>query len=143
MPAPSPTPTPAASLELRLSARPDPVRQGERFQITFYLLNRGSEDAVDVALRDRFPPDLVPGAVESGGGAVTWTAEDGTAVLQVTWPMLPANSSTQVTVEVTVATDVPDGAVIDNLAVVQAGNSEPVTAGISLGMPPFLLPTFR
>ncbi len=142
-PEPSPTPTPATVLELRLSARPEVVRQGERFQLTFYLLNRGPEEAVDVALRDRFPPDLVPGAVEPGGGVVTWEAEEGTAVLQVTWPVLPANSSTQVTVEVTVAEGVPDGAVIDNLAVVQAGNSEPVTAGISLGMPPFLLPTFR
>jgi hypothetical protein len=44
---------------------------------------------------------------------------------------------------VQVASDLADGSVIDNLAVLSADGLSPVTEGISIGMPPLALPDFQ
>jgi hypothetical protein len=82
-------------------------------------------------------------ATAADGGIVT--EESGTAgapVIVVTWPSVPAGGSTAATVKVTVASDLADGTTFANLVSVTAENAESASAGITVGMPPSLLPEF-
>ena len=61
----------------------------------------------------------------------------------IDWPVVPANGQVTATVTVQVATNVADGALIDNLAVVKTSLGSEALAGITLAMPPVALPQFR
>jgi len=64
-------------------------------------------------------------------------------VVVVRWPELQAGAAAAANVQVQVAEGMADGSVIDNLAAVVADDVQPVTAGISIGLPPVTLPDFQ
>ncbi|MCB0121432.1 MAG: hypothetical protein KDE58_04270, partial [Caldilineaceae bacterium] len=66
-----------------------------------------------------------------------------TTAFAITWPTLDAGTAKTARVRVQVADDLPDGSVIDNLAVIIADEVAAITGGISIGMPPTDLPDFR
>jgi hypothetical protein len=68
-------------------------------------------------------------------------AEQEAPLVEITWPGLAAGESATATVRVRVAEDVPNGTTFANLATVTAGD-ESATNGITIGMPPALLPEF-
>ncbi len=146
-PTPTATATPAPTFGLILAQEllPPLVWQGKAATILFTVTNPGGEAALDVVLRDALPPELtVVGVADPGGGEALLDADPhtGAPVLEVSWASLPPGAQVTVQLLVEVGADVPDGAVIDNIAVVSAANAESSTAGLSIGMPPKILPDF-
>ena len=111
----------------------------------FTVTNRFRTVAQNVELRNEVPAQLRFIAAEVPTGATL--AEEETAPDQlafvVTWPTLAPGASSTVTVRLQIDADLPDGAVVDDLAVVSANGVEPYTAGVSIGMPPTALPDFQ
>lgn len=139
------TPLPTFGLILAQELLPPLVWQGKPATILFTVTNPGEEAARDVLLRDALPPALtIVGVADPGGGEVLLGSDPhtGDPVLEVRWASLPPGAQVTVQLLVEVRTDVPDGAVIDNIAVASAANAESSTAGLSIGMPPKILPDF-
>ncbi|RME59905.1 MAG: DUF11 domain-containing protein, partial [Caldilineae bacterium] len=139
---PTATPEPPFALDLRMSAPPLAL-QGEEIVISFIVQNPSQEEAVNVVLRDRLPPELILVSVDAPDGQVSTVQENGATVLRVDWPSLPGGAAHTAAVTVQVAEDAPDGAVLDNLAVVYGENAGADTDGLSIGLPPAILPLFR
>jgi hypothetical protein len=79
-------------------------------------------------------------ATAGTGGEVSQEAE--APNVTVTWASVPAGESVTATVRVRVAEDLPNGTTFANLASVTAENGETAGNGITIGMPPSLLPEF-
>ncbi len=140
--APAPT-DPDVRLLLQIEGSPALVMQGDELVLRFILSNTGSASAVNVQVRDQLPNGL--SLIEStvGDGSVsTETSATGSTVVLLAWPSLAPGAQAVAEVRLRVADDVLDGTIIGNLAVLWADNGAPFTAGISVGMPPALLPTF-
>jgi len=133
------------TLEVVMQQSPQFVAQGQPLEIQFAVTNTTEVDAVNVELRDELPPELNLIMVTIGGEGelVPQTGVAGRYVLDILWPALAAGESVTATLQLEVASDVPDGAVIDNLAVATADNAASSTAGITIGMPPTSLPDFQ
>jgi len=133
------------TLEVVMQQAPQFVAQGQPLEIQFAVTNTTEVDAVNVELRDELPPELNLIMVTIGGEGelVPQTGVAGRYVLDILWPALAAGESVTATLQLEVASDVPDGAVIDNLAVATADNAASSTAGITIGMPPTSLPDFQ
>ncbi len=133
------------TLEVVMQQSPQFVAQGQPLEIQFAVTNTTEVDAVNVELRDELPPELNLIMVTIGGEGelVPQTGVAGRYVLDILWPALAAGESVTATLQLEVASDVPDGAVIDNLAVATADNGTSTTAGITIGMPPTSLPDFQ
>lgn len=145
-----PTPTPKAAgqstaLTFVMSQSPALARQGDTVQFRFVVTNAGATPALNVTVRDELAKSLaLVGGNTDGNSALTQeTAASGNTVIAVTWPELAPGASATSIVTVTIASDLPDGALVDNLAVAYADNAESVTAGVAIGMPPALLPSFQ
>ncbi len=139
------TPVPTFGLILAQELLPPLVWQGKPATILFMVTNPGDVAATDVLLRDALPEELtIVGVADPGGGEVRLGTDPhtGDPVLEVRWASLPPGAQVTVQLLVEVKPDVPNGAVIDNLAVVSATNAESSTAGLSIGMPPKILPDF-
>ena len=145
-PAAVPTPTVTSGLQLQIRQEPLYTWQGQEVVLVYLIVNNGAT-VTDLQLRNELPPQLrFVGVEEWGGGTVTTeneNAEAGPAVFTIQWPELAATGRAEVQVRVRVAQELPDGAVIDNLAVLTAQDVAALTAGISIGMPPRSLPEFR
>lgn len=137
--------TPTQSLELTMVQVPVFVWQGQEFELQFVVTNPGDTAISNVELRNQLPPELTfVGAEVGGDGKLTeQSGDDGQFVFRVLWPALGAGESLTVAVTLQMAEDIPDGTVIDNLAVVSADNAAPYTAGISIGLPPTAPPDFQ
>jgi len=138
-----PTTVPDFGLLLQMESAPALVMQGDEVEVRFVVTNPGDVAAVNVQVRNEVPPALI--LVESsvdGGEATAETNSTGVTILHLTWPSLAAGGQTEAIVRFTVAANTADGAIIDNLAVAWADNAAAHTAGLSIGMPPALLPTF-
>lgn len=153
-PPPTPVPTfdPAATpppvvtgLQLQISQEPLYTWQGQSVVLVYLIIN-GSETAVtNLELRNELPPQFTfIGIDEAGGGVVTTeNLETGPATFTIQWPELAVADRLVVKMRMQVGQDLPDGAVVDNLAVITAQDVAAITAGISIGMPPTTLPEFR
>jgi len=109
----------------------------------FIVTNPGKVAAVNVQVRNELPKSLsLVGNSVTGGTATTEKSAAGATVLLLSWPSLAAGAKAEATVRLVIAPNTPNGYVIDNLAVAWADNAAAFTAGISIGMPPALLPTF-
>lgn len=133
------------TLEVVMQQSPQFVAQGQPLAIQFAVTNTTEVDAVNVELRDELPPELnlITVTIGGEGDLVPQTGVAGRYVLDILWPELAAGESVTATLQLEVASDVPDGAVIDNLAVATADNATSTTAGITIGMPPTSLPDFQ
>jgi len=143
---PAATPTPLVTgLQLLISQEPLYTWQGQTVVLVYQIIN-GSENALTtVELRNELPPQFTfIGIDEAAGGTVTTeNLEIGPATFTIQWPELAAGDRLEVKMRMRVGQDLPDGAVIDNLAVISAQDVAALTAGISIGMPPTTLPEFR
>lgn len=136
---------PSVTLEVAMQQLPQFAAQGQPLAILFTITNTADADAVNVELRDELPAELSFIAVAMGGEG-TLVPQTGVAnryVLDILWPALAAGEAVTATMQLEVAADVPDGTVIDNLAVATADNATSSTAGITIGMPPANLPDFQ
>ena len=128
----------AAGLTVVIAQQPPFAVQGKEVSLVYTVRNNGSTDLADVVLRSELPGPLTLVGATAGGGTVT---QDQAPVVEITWPALAAGESATATVRVRVADDVPNGATFANLASVSAGD-ESASSGITIGMPPSLLPEF-
>ncbi len=132
---------------LLLEMRPNPAFawQGQAVELELVVRNESEETFTNLRLRNDLPPTLIylESAVANGGELVTLgTMEDG-LIYAITWPEIPANGVVTATVTVQIAGDVPNGALVDNLAVVDTAEGAGALAGITFAMPPTRLPRFR
>jgi uncharacterized repeat protein (TIGR01451 family) len=136
--------TPAVSLDLTITQDPEFAAQGQEIELQFVITNPGDAVATNVEVRDELPAELTYVRVEiADGDLIDETAGASPAVFTLSWPELGPGDSATATVTVQIADDLPDGAVVDNLAVVSADNVDPYTAGITIGMPPTMPPDFQ
>ena len=135
----------ADSLVLEMRSLPTAIWQGQTIEIQLVVRNRGNQALTGVQLRYDLPTELaVVKTATSGEGKVNVSgARQGGPVVAVDWPTVPANGQLTATVTVQIATTVADGALIDNLAVVNTSQGIEALAGITLAMPPTALPQFR
>lgn len=165
LPTPPPTPSPTATLDptiptptlspdrlldgvaLQLQLQQDPLYtwQGESVDLVYNVANVGTESALNVELRNELPVELsFVDFVDIGAGtAMTETTATNTVAYAITWPELASGETETIRVRVAVTDTVADGVVLNNLAVITADDSDAVTAGLSIGMPPVALPEFQ
>jgi uncharacterized repeat protein (TIGR01451 family) len=141
----STVPTSTLGLELIISQTPAYVWQGQEFALDFEVINLGNTPATNVEVRNELPTEFtfISADIGSEGLLADELSDQQRFIFSVRWPSLDAGATVHVTVHLQVAENVPDGAVIDNLAVVAADNAMPYTAGISVGMPPISPPDFQ
>jgi uncharacterized repeat protein (TIGR01451 family) len=139
--------TASKGVTLSFQMRPSPafVWQGQLVNLQFVIANRSQTPASNVRLRDDLPAALqYTAAVISHNGQFQQQAKAaGNSIISLAWPQLAAGSEVTATVTLRVASDLPNGSLIDNLAVVAADNAGDVPAGITLAMPPTVLPLFK
>ncbi len=138
------TPT-TSPLLLMMQQTPALIWQGSEFSIDFIITNTSSVAVTNLELRDELPTELkfVAATPGSDGKVVPQSNVAGKHVLDVQWPELAPGAVVTATVQLEMSADLPDGSVIDNLAVAVGENIESNTAGVSLGLPPATLPDFQ
>ena len=128
-------------MTVAIAQQPPFAVQGREIALIYTVSNDGSEDLTDVVLSSELPAPLSLIAATAGSaGEVSQSA--GSPAVTATWATLPAGASVSATVRVRVADDIPNGTTFANLASVTAGNGETASTGITIGMPPSLLPEF-
>jgi hypothetical protein len=142
---PNALPVDTSSLAFTLQQDPLYTWQGEEVTLVYQISNPTITDTVNIELRNELPSQLHFVAIEAtdGGSVITETTELSTTVFAITWPTLAAGTEVTARVRVQIDDALPDGSVIDNLAVIIADNLAAITNGISIGMPPTTLPEFR
>ncbi len=152
---PEPTPIPfedpnafAATTDLLdFQIQQDPLYtwQGQEVTLIYQIANTTISDTVNLELRNELPSQLRFVAIEEtdGGTALTETTELSNTIFSITWPLLAAGDELTARVRLQVTEEIPDGGVIDNLAVIVADDVAAITGGITIGMPPTTLPEFR
>jgi uncharacterized repeat protein (TIGR01451 family) len=128
-------------LSVTVTQEPPFAVQGREIALVYTVRNDGAADLADVVLSSELPGPLTFVAATAGAAGEV-TQEAGTPNVSVTWATLPTGQSANATVRVRVADDVPNGTTFANLATVTTGNDETATSGITIGMPPALLPEF-
>lgn len=141
---PAAAPAGDTTLTVGIEQRPPFAVQGKEIALIFTIANTDETTANNVVLRSELPAVLTLADVTASlaGEISQETGADGAAVVVVTWPAVEAGATATVNARVTVAADAPNGAVYDNLAAVSAENALDSSAGITIGMPPSMLPEF-
>ncbi|MEZ4835235.1 MAG: hypothetical protein R2873_25145 [Caldilineaceae bacterium] len=126
-------------------AAPRGALPGQEVEILFTVTNPSAETANNVRVRNQLPASLIliSTEVDEDGTASLETEEGGATVVLFAWDMLGPNASAEATLTVIVDPSAAAGTVIDNLAVAFADNGAPYTAGVSIGLPPAILPGFN
>jgi len=125
-----------STLLVTVTMEPPFARQGDEVTLIYTVTNPGAVAATNVELRNELPAELHLAAMSAD-------ASNGVTSFVVNWPTLAAGATTTVAITVTIAADLADGFVFDNLAVIAADGIEPYTGGITIGMPPDSLPSFQ
>jgi uncharacterized repeat protein (TIGR01451 family) len=116
---------------------------GEPVEIRYTVTNPSRTVANNVRLRNLLPEQLAFVSADSRTGALLVESEgENRTVFIVQWESLAPGQSVQVILSTRIASELPAGAVIDNLAVAFADNAAGYTAGVSIGLPPAILPFF-
>lgn len=139
--------TPGLNSKLQFQIHPNPpfVWQGQIVNLQFSVTNLGSTTATNVRLRDDLPTTLqyTQAVVGQNGRIQQSNKAQGGSIVRLDWPQLAAGATLTATITLRVTPDLPDGSLIDNLAVVAADNISDIPAGITLAMPPTLMPVFK
>jgi len=119
--------------------------QGQDVSLVYQVANTTITNTTNLELRNEFPSQLRFVAIEDAdnGFVLTETTALSSTIVSITWPEFDAGTEYTARVRVQVIDDLPDGSVIDNLAVIVADGVAAITGGISIGMPPTGLPEFR
>ena len=135
----------ASSLRLEIIQQPTFAWQDQLVELRFVVTNLGDAPLANVEIRDDLPRELsfVDAALPSDGTLEQVISDSGSTIFAIHLPEVAAGERVTTTVTLQIATDVPDAGVINNLAVADAQNADSYTAGISIGMPPIVLPAFR
>lgn len=140
-------PASATLSSLQVEMRPSPAFawQGQSVAIQFVITNRGSAAVTGVRLRDHLPPTLryVKAAASNQGQLQTEASDANGSIVILTWPRLAPGASVMATITVEIAPDTEAGSLIDNLALITADEQDDLSVGITLAMPPTVLPQFR
>lgn len=129
----------SGGLSVAIAQQPPFAVQGREVALVYTVRNDSGADLADVMLSSELPgPLTLVGATASGASV----SQQEPSSVEITWPTLAAGESATATVRVRVAEDVPNGTTFANLATVSAGGSELAANGITIGMPPALLPEF-
>lgn len=134
------------NLELEMNLNPRYVWQDVPFTLEFVVRNVGSTKVTNVVLRDELLEELtfITAVASSGGGVVKEALDNGNTLITASWDELDAGSQHTLSAQLLLPDTLEDGAVIDNLSVVGASEtSGSTTAGISIGLPPSALPSFK
>lgn len=139
------TTSPVAQLALQVQQAPPYVWQEQVITLTYQIENRSEVAATNLEVRNELPAELtfISASPLTAGEFMTETTEVGRTVLVMRWPELQAGATATADIQVQVGLQMINGSVLDNLAVATADDVQPVTAGISIGMPPATLPDFR
>jgi uncharacterized repeat protein (TIGR01451 family) len=137
----------AADQALLLEMRPSPafVWQGQTVQLQFVVRNTSDQPLTNIRLRNDLPPTLTYLSTSTGQQGIvqaTGQAKDG-LIYTINWPEVAAGESLTATVTLQLAGTIPNGALVDNLAVVDTAEGANALAGITFAMPPLRLPRFR
>ncbi|BAM00310.1 MULTISPECIES: SH3 domain-containing protein [Caldilinea] len=118
--------------------------QGEPATLTFNVVNLGDANAVGLEFSFELPAGLrfVSASATDGGEVKEEMGENGASVIVATWPELAVGGSAIVNVNVIAESELPDGAVLDGAAVVQARNAEWTFTSVLVGLPPAEPPDF-
>ena len=135
----------SALLQFQIHPNPPFVWQGQIVNLQFSVTNLGSTTATNVRLRDDLPTTLhYTQAVVGQNGRIQQSSKaQGGSIVRLDWPQLAAGATLTATITLRITPDLPDGSLIDNLAVVAADNVSDIPAGITLAMPPTLMPAFK
>ena len=133
----------ADGLLLEIRQTPAFVWQGKTFEFRFVVTNNTGNVVTQVELRDDLPSEVIFISANASGNGQVAELDTESKILSVLWSQLAPDQEVTVTLSLQVVADLPNGSVINNLAVVGAENAKPTTAGIAIGMPPVLLPEFK
>ncbi len=135
-----------AAAPLGVDFRIDPpfVWQGITATLTITVNNPNAVDVVNAVLSDELPPELVliSATADADGQVEQVSTADERTLLLFRWPTIPAETAATATITVQVATDMTNGAIVDNLLAVRARNAGYSTAAMTIGMPPVVPPSF-
>ncbi len=133
----------ASELQLEIQQSPPYASQGDTVELRFTVTNTGEQEVANVLLRNQLPGELTyVSATADGDGTVSESNRESGLIVRVKWPKLEVGESGSAIVSVTIASDLPAGAVVDDLAAVNADNAPSVTSAVSIGMAPIALPDF-
>jgi uncharacterized repeat protein (TIGR01451 family) len=114
-----------ADLAISKTDYPDPVSAGAVLTYTLTITNHGPSDATGIRLFDDLP-DVPPGGVSFNSIASSpGCTEPASGIVTCSVGSLVADDSTMVTIVVTVASSVTDGATLTNWAVVTENETDP------------------
>lgn len=139
------TTVPVAQLTLQVQQDPPYAWQEQTITLLYEVNNTGTVPATAIELRNELPAELsfVSAPPLTIGALLTETTDLSRTVVVVRWPELDAGATVTASVQVSVSAQMANGMVLDNLAVVVAEGVQPVTGGLSIGMPPTNFPDFR
>ena len=141
------TTVPIAASLLKLQVQQDPpyAWQGGTITLIYQLNNAGPAVATNVEVRNELPAEFgfLSADPVNASAFLTETVPVSRTVVVFRWPELQVGAAVSASVQVSVSSQLINGTVLENLAVAGADNVQPVTAGISIGMPPVNLPDFR
>ena len=133
------------NVKLELQVKQDPLiaRQGQFIDLVFTVSNPTQQTARNVQLRNELPASLtfVDYAASVDGTLVQETGS--TTVFNVLWEELAPEQKVSASVTVEISSNLPNGSVVDNIAVALADNADTISGGVSIGLPPSLLPDFK
>ncbi|MEZ4710783.1 MAG: SH3 domain-containing protein [Caldilineaceae bacterium] len=140
-----PAPPTAPVLQLDVRMQPAFVWAGQEFTLDFAITNLSADSVQNVSFGTELAPTLafVSTTTSGDGAAANSAAVSGATLVEATWAELAAGATANVTIALRVTDTMANGDVIDNLAVVGADGVDDITAGISIGMPPTMLPDFK
>jgi len=131
---------------LQVEMRPNPAFawQGQTVAIQVVITNRGTVAATNIRLRDHLPPTLqyMRAVVGNQGQLQTQASAEGGSVINLAWARLAPGASVTATITVQIAPNAAADSLIDNLALVTADQQADVSVGVTLAMPPTVLPQF-
>lgn len=135
----------ATPIVLEMRPMPAFAWQGQTMELYFVVHNNGDQPIANVRLLDDLPEELaLVNATIGAQGTITHTGTTQNGpILAINWPTVGANEQLTATITVRIEADTPDGAMIDNLAVINTNQGNQAVAGITISMPPTLLPQFR
>ena len=138
-------PIAASLLELQVQQDPPYAWQGGTITLIYQLNNAGPAVATNVEVRNELPAEFgfLSADPVNASAFLTETVPVSRTVVVFRWPELQVGAAVSASVQVSVSSQLINGTVLENLAVAGADNVQPVTAGISIGMPPVNLPDFR
>ncbi|MBX3001576.1 MAG: DUF11 domain-containing protein [Caldilineaceae bacterium] len=138
------TPIPTFALVLTMSA-PRMALAGAQIEVRYTITNPSNQIATNVRVRNLLPEGLTLVAADAlnGGRATLETDRSGRTAILFGWDSLAPNRSVEAVLTATIDADAEAGTVIDNLAVAFASNAASSTAGVSIGLPPAILPYFN